>query len=272
MENSSQNLALKDVSKIVAVASGKGGVGKSSVCVYLARALAAQGKKVGILDADVYGPSVPKMTGVSKPTHMNEELIIPPEADGIKIISAEMFAAEGKAQILRGPLVAQIVKQMLTQVDWANLDVLLIDYPPGTGDIQLSLSQTVSLNGAIVVTTPQEIALHDVRKSIQMFQTLNVPILGIVENMSYLEIEATGEKLQVFPGKGGELLAEQLSCPLLAQIPIDSQLAASCDEGKNLITSATPAMAVFKQIASKLSDLLTQDTQQGMSNFRLEWK
>ena len=171
--------ALGRVKNIVAVASGKGGVGKSTTTVNLAYALAKAGSKVGILDADIYGPSIPLMTGVADPTETEGTMVVPPMVDGVKAISVAMFAQKGGAQLMRGPMTAQIIKQFLTQIAWGELDYLLIDYPPGTGDIQLTLSQMAPISGAVLVTTPQEVALVDVRKAIKMFSTTKVSARAI---------------------------------------------------------------------------------------------
>lgn len=268
--------ALAMVRYIIAVASGKGGVGKSTSTVNLAFSLAAQGAKVGILDADIYGPSIPRMTKAGRPTEMDGDLIVPPMQSGVKVISAEMFAQQGQAQILRGPLVVQIVKQLLTQVAWGELDYLLIDYPPGTGDIQLTLSQVASLSGAVIITTPQEIALHDVRKAIHMFQTLNVPLLGVIETMSYFVCDNCDKQHEIFPRGGGRKLAEEYGVPLLAEVPLDPRLALAADQGDALVQAFpdSPAAVVMKEASALMvREQAKIDVQGGhaLTQFRLEW-
>ncbi|MFW7381811.1 MAG: Mrp/NBP35 family ATP-binding protein [Oligoflexus sp.] len=274
--NPTEHPALAKVRHIIAVASGKGGVGKSTTTVNLAYALAQEGAKVGILDADIYGPSIPRMTAVDRPTAMEGELILPPVKDGIKIISAEMFSQQGQAQILRGPLVAQIIRQLLTQVAWGELDYLLVDYPPGTGDIQLTLSQVASLSGAVIVTTPQEIALLDVRKAIQMFQTLNVPLLGIVETMSFFVCDGCDKEHEIFPRGGGRKLAEQFGIPLLGEVPMDPRLAHCADRGETLIQSYpdSPGAVVLKEASRQMVREQAKIDAKGdnaLTQFRLEW-
>lgn len=269
--------SLEGVKHIIAIASGKGGVGKSSTAVNLAFSLASQGKRVGILDADVYGPSVSMMTNAQRPTDMVDELIVPPEVDGVKIISADMFSEPGSAQMLRGPMVAQIVKQLLTQVNWGELDYLLIDYPPGTGDIQLTISQTVNLSSAVIVTTPQEVSLSDVRKAVSMFSTLKVPLLGSVETMSYFICDSCDKQHKIFPGEGVEALQKQFDVSILAKIPMDPKLAESADRSQSVISYApdSPAAKAFKSLAETL--VATQESMEdalkrGLAHFKLEWK
>lgn len=270
--------ALSGVKNIIAVASGKGGVGKSTSAVNLAYALAAQGSKVGILDADVYGPSVPLMTKVANPTEMtaNNE-VIPPIVDGIKVISVAMFSSAGKASILRGPMAAQIIKQFMTQIAWGELDYLVIDYPPGTGDIQLTLSQLAPLTGAVIVTTPQEVSLIDVRKAISMFETMKVPVLGVVETMSYFLCDGCDKRHEIFRAGGGKRVADEFGLPILGEIPIESIVAVDADEG-NPVVKAHPDSAAAKSYvaaagatAAQLSILHAQD-QGALAQFSLTWQ
>lgn len=270
--------SLLNVKNIVAVASGKGGVGKSSTAVNLAYALRQKGQRVGLLDADVYGPSVTLMTKAGRPSEMNDDLIIPPQQNDVKIIGADMFSKPESAQILRGPMVGQIVRQLLTQVDWGELDFLIIDYPPGTGDIQLTLSQTAQISSALIVTTPQDIALADVRKAIDMFHTLKVPIVGVVETMSYFLCDSCEKKHQIFPSAiGGKGLANEMGLKLLAEIPIDPRLAESADKGVPVITfdAEAPASKSFLDLADSLikeQDILNQEHSEGLLQFSLEWE
>ena len=189
--------SLNDVDNIIAIASGKGGVGKSTTSVGLACALNKLGFRVGLVDADIYGPSTTFITPSKRPSQMKDGLIIPPTFRGIKIINAAMFAEEGKAHILRGPMAGNLVKQLINQTHWGKLDYLLIDYPPGTGDIQLSISQSITLTAAILVSSPQKLALEDTKKALLMFNTLKVDILGIVETMSYFKCDNCDKKHQV---------------------------------------------------------------------------
>ncbi len=215
---------------VIAVASGKGGVGKTTVSVNLALALALKGYKIGLMDADIYGPNVPLMLGVDnnvRPAVNNEDKIIPIDAQGIKMISMGVLVPADQPMVWRGPMLHSAVTQFVQKVDWGELDFLLVDLPPGTGDVQLSLVQNVSLTGAVIVTTPQEVSLMDVRKGIAMFQKTHVPILGIVENM-------TGE---VFGSGGGKQAAAQYQVPFLGEIPLDSRVRVGGDTGKPITKS-----------------------------------
>ncbi len=270
--------ALAQVKHIIAVASGKGGVGKSTSTVNLAFALAQTGAKVGILDADVYGPSLPKMVKITKGAEQNgTTMIVPPEAHGIKILSAGMFADAGQAAILRGPMAGNLLKQFLTQVQWGELDYLLIDYPPGTGDIQLTISQTVSLSGAVIITTPQDVALLDVRKAVSMFKTLKVPVLGVIETMSYFVCDGCDKKHFIFRSGGGEKLAREFGVSYLASIPIDPSVAVASDEGEPT-THRSPDSEVSKAYraaagatAGQLS-ILAAASSSKLGQFSLEWQ
>lgn len=245
--------ALPGVQHIIAVASGKGGVGKSTVAVNLALALSKAGQKVGLMDGDIYGPNIPIMLGISHDTkpHVNEqEKIIPLEAHGIKTISMGVLVAPDQPMIWRGPMLHSAVTQFLQKVAWGELDILLIDLPPGTGDVHLSLVQTVPLSGAVIVTTPQEVALLDVRKGIAMFRKTEVPILGVIENM-------TGD---VFGHGGGKKAAEQFQVPYLGEIPLDQKVREDGDAGKPIVTAhpeSAPAKA-FKKAAESLLTALAQ--------------
>jgi ATPases involved in chromosome partitioning len=212
---------LPGVKYVIAVSSGKGGVGKSTVSVNLAVAMAQTGAKVGLLDADIYGPNIPMMMGVSKPPDQIDGKIAPAESHGVKLISMGFFVPEDTAVVWRGPMVHTAIQQLFRDVLWGELDYLLIDLPPGTGDAQLTLTQLVPLTGAITVTTPQEVALHDVRKGMMMFQKVNVPLLGIVENMSYFLCGHCGERTEIFSHGGGERAAAKLGVPFLGRVPID---------------------------------------------------
>ncbi len=273
------NPALAGVRNIIAVASGKGGVGKSTTAVNLAFSLARLGAKVGILDADVYGPSIPRMVRITKPavTQDGSSIIAPPEADGIKVISSAMFVQDGQAAILRGPMAGGIAKQFLTQVMWGELDYLIIDYPPGTGDIQLTISQTAPITGAVIVTTPQDVALIDVRKAVSMFKTLKVPILGVIETMSYFICDGCDKKHFIFRQGGGERLAREMGVAFLGGVPMDSRLPVGGDEGQAHVVGypESPAALAYqdaaKSTAQQLS-ILNSQASGAMNQFSLTWK
>lgn len=230
--------ALPGVKKIVAVASGKGGVGKSTVAANLAVSLASQGLRVGLCDCDLYGPSIAHMFGVSHHdlTSDHDDNIIPIESYGIKLMSMGFLLSESSPVIVRGPLANRYTQQFLKQVAWGELDVLVLDLPPGTGDIQLTIVQSVALTGAVIVTTPQEVALIDARKAATMFAKVNVPILGLIENMSWFECDR-GKRYPLFGKGGGAKEAKRLKVPLLAQIPIDPATCQGADKGKPIALS-----------------------------------
>lgn len=270
--------ALAGVKNIIAVASGKGGVGKSTTAVNLAFALARTGAKVGILDADVYGPSIPKMVKITKPASMaGETTMVPPEADGVKVISSAMFATGERAQILRGPMAGNVAKQFLTQVQWGELDYLVIDYPPGTGDIQLTISQTAPITGAVLVTTPQEVALIDVRKAIDMFKTLKVPVLGVIETMSYFVCDGCDKRHHIFREGGGQRLATEYGVAFLGGIPLDPTVAVGSDEGKPQVVAQphTLSAKAYTEASGTLArqvSILNARNDGALEQFTLTWK
>ena len=254
---------LKGVKNIVAVASGKGGVGKSTVALNLALALSKTGAKVGLLDADIYGPSIPLMLGM-KGTMMEvdqeKKKLIPPESNGIKVVSFGFFAEqEHQAAIYRGPIISGIVKQFLVDTLWTDLDYLIVDLPPGTGDIPLTLAQTIPITGILVVTTPQEVASSVASKAIGMFDKLNVPMLGVVENMSYFECSKCNEKHYIFGKGGAEKISEKHNMPFLGAIPLNSGIMEGSDLGKPVMItqpdspSAEAFTAAAKNIAAQCS-------------------
>ena len=222
---------IPEVKQTIAVSSGKGGVGKSTVTVNLAVALRQAGSAVGIIDSDVYGPDIPLMLGTRGRPGMFENRIIPVEAHGMKMMSIGLLVNDKEPLVWRGPMIHSFIQQMLKDVNWGALDYLVFDMPPGTGDAQLSLSQVIPLSGVVMVTTPQEVALLDVRKAIAMFQKLNVPILGIVENMSYFVAPDTGKRYSIFGEGGGKRLADEYGVPLLAQVPLDPATRQAGDDG-----------------------------------------
>ena len=237
------------ISRIIAIASGKGGVGKSTCSANLACAFAHRGARVGLLDCDIYGPSIPLMMGIrQKPTISPEGKMVPPSNDGVKLMSMG-FLLEGDAPVIwRGPMIMKTIQQFFVSVDWGQLDCLLVDLPPGTGDAQLSLCQTVPLDGGVVVTTPQEASLGVVRKGIAMFQKVNVPILGIIENMSYF-VTPSGERFEIFGHGGGRSEAERQGFQFLGEIPLYTEIREGGDSGIPVVVSAAekaPAQAFIK--------------------------
>jgi ATP-binding protein involved in chromosome partitioning len=248
------------VKNTIAVSSGKGGVGKSTIAVNLTLALHQAGCKVGLLDADVYGPDIPLMMGARGRPGMFQNRIIPVASHGVRLVSIAFFIKEGEAAILRGPMLSSTLKQFLFEVDWGELDYLVIDLPPGTGDAQLTLSQVIPLTGALMVTTPQEVSLLDVRKGIAMFRELNVPILGVVENMSYY-VCPHGERINLFGEGGGQRIADEFRVPLLGQIPLDPAIRQGGDEGLPIVvrapdsTQAQAFSALGGAVAARISTL-----------------
>lgn len=225
---------LPDVRNVVPIASGKGGVGKTTVATNLANALAETGARVGLLDADIYGPNVPPMMGIeAKPGLTEDNMIIPPEADGIKIMSMAFLADDDTdPAMLRGPMVDKLLSELIEETQWGELDYLLVDLPPGTGDEQLTLLQSVPVTGAVVVTTPEDIALSDVRKGIRMFHDRGTPVLGVVENMSSFTCPNSGDVYDIFGSGGGQKVADEYDLPLLGEIPIDPEIRSGSDSDK----------------------------------------
>jgi ATP-binding protein involved in chromosome partitioning len=243
---------IPDVKYTVAVSSGKGGVGKSTIAVNLALALKQMGSEVGLVDVDVYGPDVPLMMGARGRPGMFDNKIIPVEAHGIKIMSIGLLVAEREALVWRGPMIHSAVQQFLRDVMWGPLDYLVFDMPPGTGDAQLSLSQVVPLSGVVMVTTPQDVALLDVRKALGMFKKLNVPILGLVENMSYFVAPDTGKRYAIFGEGGGARVAEEFDVPLLGQIPLEMETRKGGDAGVPIVVGQKDSAQAkaFREIAA----------------------
>lgn len=224
------------VRRTVAIASGKGGVGKTTVSVNLAVSLADAGYTVGLLDADIYGPNIPQMMGIRQTMERSASgKIVPLMRHGVSLVSVGFLVGESDAVIYRGPLVGKMIKRFLADVEWGVLDYLLVDLPPGTGDASLTLAQSVVLTGTVIVTTPQQVALADVRKSITMFQRLNTPILGIVENMSYFMDEVSGTRTHIFGQDGGKALSRELDLPFLGEIPLNQRICACGDVGEPIV-------------------------------------
>ena len=250
---------LKGVKNVIAIASGKGGVGKSTVAVNIATALAASGARVGILDADIYGPNIPHMMGLKPEAEVRDNTIIPAVAFGVKVASLGFFYTDETPLIWRGPMVAGAVKQLLTQVEWGELDYLIVDLPPGTGDSPLTLAQTVPLGGVVIVTTPQDASLNIAAKSLAMFRKLGVPILGIIENMSYFVCPHCGERVDVFSSGGGRKMAQGLDAQFLGEIPLDVGIREQSDMGAPIVTARpeSPQANAFKDIAFRLAGMVS---------------
>jgi len=245
---------------IVAVASGKGGVGKSTTSVNLALALAANGRKVGLLDADIYGPSMPRMMGIAgRPNSPDGKRLEPMENFGIKVMSMGFLVAEDTPMIWRGPMVMSALQQMLRDVNWGELDVLVVDMPPGTGDAQLTMAQQVPLAGAVIVSTPQDIALLDARKGLNMFRRVDVPVLGIIENMSYFCCPNCGHRTDIFSHGGARKEADDLGMEFLGEIPLHLSIRETSDQGQPIVVSQPDSehAKVYRQIATRLWDKIS---------------
>jgi ATP-binding protein involved in chromosome partitioning len=250
-----QKQLVPGVRTIVAVASGKGGVGKSTTAVNLALALKANGLKVGVLDADIYGPSMPRMLGISgKPNSRDGRVLEPMERYGVKCMSMGFLVAEETPMIWRGPMVMSAIQQMLRDVDWGELDILVVDLPPGTGDAQLTMAQQVPLSGAVIVSTPQDIALLDARKGLNMFRKVDVPVLGIVENMSYFSCPHCGQRSDIFSHGGARREAERLGVDFLGEIPLDIIIRETSDGGTPIVVAnpASEHARIYLQMAASV--------------------
>jgi ATP-binding protein involved in chromosome partitioning len=251
-------IAYPHLGNVIAISSGKGGVGKSTVAVNLAVALAQQGARVGLMDADIYGPNIPRMMGINAAPPVENEKIIPLQAHGVKIMSLGFMIERDQPAIWRGPIIMKIITQFLRDVQWGELDYFLVDMPPGTGDAQLSLVQATMVHGAVIVTTPQEVASGDALRGAKMFQRVAVPVLGVVENMSFFICPHCEEKHEMFGSGGGARLAEELDVPLLAQIPFFPGVLAGADRGDPIVVSQpnTAAAKALFDLAGRLSGLL----------------
>lgn len=267
-ESQQKTSVLPGVKNTVAIASGKGGVGKSTVAVNLAVSLAKEGAKVGLVDADVYGPSIPLMMGIEGRPQVHQGRLVPMENWGVKVMSIGFLIDPMQAVIWRGPMASGAIKQFMTDVEWGDLDYLLFDLPPGTGDIQLTLVQTIPLTGAVIVTTPQDISLADARKGFKMFEKVNVPILGIVENMSYYVCANCGHREHIFDNGGGRRAAEELGSPFLGEIPIFTNIRVAGDRGKPVAADeSTPEQAaIIAGIARNMAAQISiRNSKQGAS-------
>jgi ATP-binding protein involved in chromosome partitioning len=248
--------SIPGIRNVIAVGAGKGGVGKSTTSVNLAVALSQKGARVGLIDADVYGPNIPQMLGiVGQPDATEDKKIIPMEAHGIKVISMGMLVPPDQPVIWRGPMLHSAIQQFMRDVTWGELDYLIVDLPPGTGDISISMAQSVPVAGAVVVTTPQGVSVSDVRKAVMMFRQLNIPILGVLENMSFFLCGHCNERTDIFGQGGGARMAEELGIPLLGQIPIEPGVRSGGDEGAPVVVAAPSSAAAkgFLDVASKVA-------------------
>jgi len=251
-----EKLVIEGVKNIIAVSSGKGGVGKSTVAVNLAVSLALDGARVGLMDADVYGPNIPMMLGASDARpEVDVNKLIPIEAFGVKFMSMALLQPGDKPMIVRGPILHGLVKQFLSDVKWGELDYLIVDMPPGTGDVQLSLAQLVPVQGAVLVTTPQNVAVADVRRALRMFETVAIPVLGIVENMSYFIAPDTGNRYNIFGEGGGQTLAAHYSVPFLGAVPLGIEVREGGDKGVPVVVSNpdSPQAKAFRKVTEEVA-------------------
>jgi len=249
--------SLPGVANIIAVASGKGGVGKSTTAVNLALSMARAGLSIGLLDADIYGPNIPVMMGRKVQPKMDEARgMIPVERFGVKFISLGLIAGDGVPIVWRGPMLAKMLTQFLNDVAWAPLDCLIIDLPPGTGDVQLTLTQSVAITGAVIVTTPQEIALEDVRRGIRMFETVDVSILGVLENMSYFVCDSCDRRHHIFSEGGGRGVADAFGIPFLGEVPLSTPLREASDRGTPLVEGSDPVIQAYDSVTRNLIERL----------------
>jgi len=251
-----EKLIIEGVRNIIAISSGKGGVGKSTIAVNLAVSLALDGARVGLMDADVYGPNVPIMLGASQARpEVEGNKLVPIEAFGVKLMSMALLQPGDKPMIVRGPILHGLVKQFLSDVKWGELDYLIVDMPPGTGDVQLSLAQLVPVQGAVLVTTPQDVAIADVRRALRMFETVAVPVLGIVENMSYFIAPDTGTRYNIFGEGGGERLAHWYHVPFLGAVPLGMEVREGGDKGVPVVVSQpdSPQAQAFRHVSEEVA-------------------
>ena len=260
------------VKNIIPIGSGKGGVGKSTVSANLAVALAGTGAAVGLMDADIYGPSIPTILGIKGQPQAGGRGMLPVEAHGVKVISAGFFVKPDQAVVWRGPMLAKMIEQFLGQVEWGELDYLIVDLPPGTGDVQLTLCQRIPLTGALIVTTPQPVAVNIAEKAIIMFNQLKCPLLGVVENMSYWQSRATGEREFIFGSGGADRIAEKWNMPLLGKIPLATTVREASDSGLPIVLeepespSAVAFLSSAKNLAAQISVRNLQAQGEGLVN------
>jgi ATP-binding protein involved in chromosome partitioning len=266
-----QASAQNQIKNAIAIASGKGGVGKTTVAVNIAVSLHESGARVGLLDADIYGPNVPTMMGTKHVPMVKDNKLIPAEAYGVRLMSIGFLVPPGQPLIWRGPMLHSAIRQFVNDVDWGNLDYLIVDLPPGTGDAQLSLAQTVPLSGGVIVTLPQKVSLEDARRGLEMFRTMEIPVLGIVENMSYLELP-NGERIDVFGHGGGAKLARDTGVPLIGSVPLDPIVREAGDSGVPVVTShpESPVSLAFRMIAKELAAKISVRALKGETSVRIE--
>ncbi len=267
---------LPGIGHIVAVASGKGGVGKSTVAVNLALALAGSGARVGLVDTDVLGPSIPGMLGLGfgePPQASPEGKLLPTEVHGVKVVSMGLLRSDDEPAIMRGPMVTKYLQMFLGQVEWGELDHLILDLPPGTGDTQLTLAQSVQLSGAVIVTTPQDVSLRIARRGLRMFETVSVPVLGIIENMGTFTCPHCGSTTDVFSHGGGERMSRELGVPFLGSLPLDAEVVASGDAGTPIVASSPESVSAraYQAIAAALSDAVEGRGSVGLRPFQWDW-
>jgi ATP-binding protein involved in chromosome partitioning len=249
---------MPNLGKVLAISSGKGGVGKSTVSTNLAVALAQQGQRVGLMDADIYGPNIPRMLGVDQKPEVRGGKIQPLASFGVKLVSLGLIVERDAPAIWRGPIIMKVIQQFVRDVDWGQLDYFIVDLPPGTGDAQLSLAQTLHIRGAIIVTTPQQVAVGDSLRGAKMFERVGVPVIGVVENMSYWVCPHCGGRTEIFLAGGGQRLAQELGVPLLGQVPLQAKMADLADSGKPIVAAepASPAAVALVEVARRVADHL----------------
>jgi ATP-binding protein involved in chromosome partitioning len=251
-------IAQPNLGKVLAISSGKGGVGKSTVSANIAAALARAGRRVGLMDGDIYGPNIPRMMGVDHKPEIVDGKIQPLEGHGVKLMSLGFIVERDAPAIWRGPIIMKIIQQFLRDVAWGELDYFLVDLPPGTGDAQLSLAQSIQLRAALIVTTPQEMAVGDSLRGAKMFEKVGVPVMGIVENMSYFVCPHCGDRTEIFLSGGGRRLADELKVPLLGQVPLQAHMADLADAGSPIVVAepASPAAVALTEIARRVAEQL----------------
>ena len=270
-QSTSENVTENQIGYAIAIASGKGGVGKSTVAVNITVALAKKGLKVGLLDADIYGPNVPTMMGISAMPPQDGPKLTPAEAHGVLVMSIGFLVPDGQPLIWRGPMLHSAVQQFINDVNWGQLDYLVVDLPPGTGDVQLSLAQTLPLSGGVIVTLPQKVSIEDAQRGLEMFRTMEIPLLGVVENMSFLELP-DGTLLDIFGQGGGERMAQDAGVPFLGTIPIDPAVREGGDQGAPIIISHpdTPAAAAFNGISEAILARFESEEPKGTGDIEIE--